>query len=204
MIWHTDGMGTRFYLPGQDFARLEALHGEWLRVNEHRWVEAEAIVPTKGEVLYDFRTPVLSSKQLAECDAVDKGAIRGAWDIGSNLRIYEFTCSPPGRFHAESLWFTLNKQAAEFAPIGIEEAVGPQTGGKAAGLYNARFEASLGLLVTSKFVGAGDCGLTATYAATPSGFVLAERREARHCVGLLTGDWVRTYRSPSVILPEHW
>lgn len=205
LIWVDDGMGDRYYLPGQDFREVEALHQEWLANASVRWAQQEAILPTKGVRLSNFRAAVLTEKQLADCKAANKGSIKAAWDIGDQLRLYEYTCSEKGSFYPETLWFTQNKQNGILSPIGIAEAVGPKVEGKAAGLYNAYFDESLGLLVTSKWANlSGDCGQTATYAATPSGFVLAQRREVRHCVGLFRGDWIRTYRSPSVILPEVW
>jgi hypothetical protein len=205
LIWVEDGLKDRYYVPGQDFPDVEALHQLWLAKFPVRWAQQEAILPAKGVRLMNFRSPILTDQQLADCKAADKGSIKAAWDIEGQLRLYEYACSDKGSFHPESLWFTNNRQNGKLVPIGISEAVGPQEDGKAAGLYNAYFEESLGLLVTSKLGNpSGDCGLTATYAATPSGLVIAERREARHCIGLFSGDWIRTYRSPAVILPEYW
>lgn len=205
LIWVEDGMGYRYYVPGKDFAEVQGLYQEWLAKVPARWAQQEAIMPAKGIRLSNFRSPLLSEKQLADCQAANKGNVSAAWDIGNQLRLYEYACSEKGSFYPETLWFTQNRQNGKLSPIGIAEAVGPKEDGKAAGLYSAYFEESLGLLVTSK-VGnpSGDCGLSATYAATTSGFVLAQRREARHCVGLFRGDWIRTYRSPAVILPEVW
>jgi hypothetical protein len=201
---HKDNDGTQYYLPGGDFYMLEDLHQQWLEAYPVRLVQQEPIAPTKAIALTNFRSPILTDVQLAECTAANKGSIEAAWDVGSRLRLLRYACSAKGSFHAETLWFTQDKQNGQFAPIGVDEAVGPPTNGKAAGLYNAYFEPSQGLLVTRKSAGSDDCGLVAVYAATPSGFVLAERREARHCIGLFGGDWVRTYGSPAIIMPDHW
>ena len=205
MIWLQDeGDNTRYYFPGQNFAEVEELHQKWTKKYPVRWVQEEAIMPTKAARLHNFRAPNLDAKQVAECDDQAKGSVKAAWDIGATIRLFEYTCSAPGGFHADSLWFLLDKLNGRFSAIGLDEATGPKTEGKAAGLHNAYFDESLGLLVTRKISGTKDCGLSATYAATPSGFVLAVRHEALHCVGLFTGDWIQTYRSSAVILPEHW
>lgn len=205
IIWFEDqGDGTRYYLPGQNFAAVEELYQQWLGKFPVRWTQEEAIIPTKPVRLHNFRAPVLSADQIAECEAPTKGNVEAAWDLSSQIRLFRYDCSAPDSFYADSLWFLLNKHSGALFAIGIDEATGPKTDGKAAGLHNAYFEASQGLLVTRKTAASGDCGLVATYAATPSGFVLAERREARHCIGLFSGDWIRTYRSSAVILPDHW
>ena len=204
MLTYKDGDETVYFLPGRDFPRLEALHRQWLRAYPVRLAQQEPIMPLNGARLQNFRSPILTDAQLAECTAPNKGSIEAAWDVGGNFRLLRYVCSPKGEFKAEMLWFTLDKQQGKLTPIGIDEAVGPKTDGKAAGLYNAYFEPSQGLLVTRKSAGSDDCGLLAVYAATPSGFVLAERREARNCIGLYSGDWVQTYRNPAVIMPEYW
>lgn len=206
MIWLQDeGDGTRYYLPGQGFAAVEALHRQWRAEFPVRLMQEEAIKPAKAVRLHDFLAPALTAEQLAECEEPGRGRVEAAWDVGGNLRLFQYACSAVGRFYPDSLWFMLDKPSGRLSPIGIDEATGPKTDGKAAGLHNAYFDENKGLLVTRKYVDASrNCGLSATYAATPSGFVLAVRREARHCVGLLTGDWIQTYRSPAVILPEQW
>lgn len=205
LIWTEDGLGDRYYVPGQGFAAVEALHQQWLSKAHPRWAEQEAIMPTKGVRLHNFRAPALSKDQLADCKAVNRGMAKAAWDVGTQLRLFEYACSDKGSFYPETLWFTQTKQDGKIVPVGLAEAVGPTTDGKAAGLYNAYFEESLGLLVTRKLANpAGDCGLSATYVATGTGFALAERREARHCLGLFQGDWIRTYRNSAVIMPEVW
>jgi hypothetical protein len=205
MIWFEDeGDRTSYYLLGQNFDAVEELYKRWLGKFPVRWTQEEAIIPTKALRLQNFRAPILSGDQIAECEAPSKGDVEAAWDVSSQIRLFKYDCSAPNSFYADSLWFLQDKESGTFSAIGIDEATGPKTDGKAAGLHNPHFEASQGLLVTRKISAAGDCGLIATYAATPSGFVLAERREARHCIGLFSGDWIRTYRSSAVILPEHW
>ena len=204
MIWLQDERDTRYYFPGQNFAEVEQLHQKWTEKYPVRWVQAEAIVPTKAVLLNNFRAPILETRQIAECDDPAKGTVKSAWDIGASIRLFQYACSAPDGFHSDSLWFLLDKPTGRFSAIGLDEATGLQTEGKAAGLHNAYFDDGLGLLVTRKFSGTKDCGVSATYAATPSGFVLAVRREARHCAGLFIGDWIQTYRSPGVILPDHW
>lgn len=204
MLLHDDADGTRYYLPGEHFDLLEDLYRRWLKAYPVRLVQQEPVIPTKGIELGGFLVPKLSDAQLAECDAPDKGSVEAVWEIGGNYRLFRYACSAKGRFHAEKLWFTMDNGSNKISAIGIKEAVGPKTDGKAAGLYNTYFEPSQGLLVTRKLAGSDDCGLVAVYAANGSGFTLAERREVRHCVGLFAGDWVRTYRDPSIIMPEHW
>lgn len=56
-----------------------------------------------------------------------------------------------------------------------------------------------GLLTTRKLDNpAGDCGLAAIYAATPSGFVLVERREMPVCHNLGIAHWIRTNHADTV------
>jgi hypothetical protein len=204
MLIHKDTDGTNYYLPGRDFRPLENLHRQWLKAYPVRLVQQEPIMPVKGLALSNFRAPILSDEQLVRCTAADKGRIEAAWDVGTQFRLFRYACSAKVRTHAQTLWFTQDKQSGQFDPVGIAEAVGPATNGKAAGLFDAYFEPSQGLLVTKKSGASEDCGLLAVYAATPSGFVLAERRQALNCVGLFGGDWVRTYRDPGVIMPDHW
>lgn len=204
MLTYKDGDETVYYLPGRDFPRLEALHRQWLRAYPVRLSQQEPIMPVKGVRLHSFRAPTLTETILAECTSPNKGIVDAAWDVGVGFRLLRYVCSPKGRFSAEMLWFTMDKQNGKLTPIGLDEAVGPKADGKAAGLYHAYFEPTQGLLVTRKSAGSDDCGLLAVYAATSSGFVLAERREARHCIGLYSGDWVQTYRNPAFIMPEHW
>ena len=205
MIWlQVDGDRKRYFFPGQNFAEVEQLHQAWTKKYPVRWVEAQTITPTKAVRLSNFTAPILDAKQIAECDDPAKGNVKSAWDIGATIRLFQYACSAPGGLHSDSLWFLLDKPTGRFSAIGLDEATGLQTEGKAAGLHNAYFDDGLGLLVTRKFSGTKDCGVSATYAATPSGFVLAVRREARHCAGLFIGDWIQTYRSPGVILPDHW
>lgn len=206
MIWLEDqGDGTRYYLPGQNFAAVESLYRQWVNRFPVRWAQQEPVMPVKAERLSNFRAPILTHEQIAECEDPNKGRAEAGWDLDGRLRLFRYACSQSGRFHPESLWFILDKQSGSFSAIGIDEATGPKTDGKSAGLHNAYFDESKGLLVTRKYASAGqDCGLSATYAATPSGFVLAVRSEAQHCIGLFTGDWIQTYRSPAIILPEQW
>jgi hypothetical protein len=204
LVWHDDTDETRYYLPAQGFKAVETVYNQYAEKFSARWVEQEAIMPTKGVRLLNYRAPLLTEEQLSDCTSEDKGSLKAAWDVGTQFRLFKYACSPKGAFSPETLWFTQRKQTGKLVPIGLAEAVGPKTDDKAAGLYNAYFEESQGLLVTRKFGPSDDCGLSATYAATPSGFVLAIRREARHCVGLFTGDWITTYRSSAVIMPDHW
>ncbi|WP_430443838.1 hypothetical protein [Sphingorhabdus contaminans] len=204
MLSYKDADDTVYYLPGRDFPRLEALHRQWLGTYQVRLVQQEPIMPEKGTMLHDYRAPALTNTQLAECTAPNKGSVDAAWDVGDRFRLLRYVCSPAGKFNAEMLWFTLDKQGGKLTPIGVDEAIGPKADGKAAGLYNAYFEPTQGLLITRKSAGSDDCGLLAVYAATSSGFILVERREARNCIGLYRGDWVRTYRNPAVIMPDYW
>jgi hypothetical protein len=204
MLWHRDGDGSRYYLPGKNFATLEALYRSWQKAFPITLVQQEPIVPAKAVELGGFVAPTLTDAQLAQCDAPDKGIVEAAWQTGGQFYIFRYRCSTGTGLRPQSLWFTQQVGRRSFDAIGLPEAVGPKTDGKAAGLFNAYFEPTQGVLVTRRSSGSPDCGRLAVYAATPSGFVPALRHEARRCAGLFPGDWVRTFRNPAVMLPEAW
>jgi hypothetical protein len=204
MLWHQDNDGSRYYLPGKDFAQIESLMRQWREKFSVRLVQQEPIVPTKAIALGGFVTPELTEAQLTGCKAPKKGDIEAVWAVGGEFYLLRYTCSTNGSALPLTLWFTQDKKSGKLEGIGIDEAVGPKINDKAAGLYNAHFEPTQGVLVTRKVYSSRDCGSVAVYAATPSGFLLAERREARHCIGLFERDWIRAYRNPAIVLPGVW
>ncbi|TAG01934.1 MAG: hypothetical protein EAZ43_10565 [Betaproteobacteria bacterium] len=204
MLWHQDNDGSRYYLPGKDFAQIESLLRQRRKNFSVPLVQQEPIVPTKAAALGGFVTPELTEAQLTGCKAPNKGDIEAVWAIGGEFYLLRYTCSINGSARPLTLWFTQDKKSGKLVGIGIDEAVGPRINDKAAGLYNAHFEPTQGLLVTRKIDSTRDCGAVAAYAATPLGFLLAERREARHCIGLFERDWIRTYRNPAIVLPKGW
>lgn len=201
MLWHQESDGSRYYLHGKGFAQVESLQRQWCEKHPVRPIPQELIVRAKAAELGGFVAPASTDGQLAGCKAPNQGSIEAVWEIGGEFYLLRYTCSPKGSFFPETLWLTQDKKSGKLAGIGIDEAVAPKVDDKAAGLYDAHFEPTQGLLVTRKSNGSPDCGLVAVYAATPSGFVLAERREARQCIGLFERDWIRTYRNPAIVLP---
>jgi hypothetical protein len=204
MLWHQDNDGSRYYLPGKDFAQIESLLRRWRKNFSVPLVQQEPIVPTKAAALGGFVTPELTEAQLTGCKAPNKGDIEAVWAIGGEFYLLRYACSTNGSARPLTLWFTQDKKSGKLVGIGIDEAVGPRINDKAAGLYNAHFEPTQGLLVTRNLHSSRDCGSVAVYAATPLGFLLAERREARHCIGLFERDWIRTYRNPATVVPGVW
>lgn len=204
LIWVKDSDGSRYYVPGQGFDLLEQTYAQWQSRYPVRILKQEPIQPSRAVPLPNFRAPVLTDSQSADCGS-SESSIEAAWDLNRQTRLFQYRCTNEAKFNPVSLWFMQDKRDSTVAPIGLADAVGELQDGGAAGLVGARFEPESGLLVTRKLSApSGDCGAVITYALTYSGFVLAQKNEVRHCVGLFSGDWVRTYRNPAIILPELW
>lgn len=205
LIWVKDSDGSRYYVPGQGFGLLEQTYGQWRHRYPIKVVQQEPILPSRAVPLSDYRAPVLNSGQAADCGSPENSRIAAVWDVDRQTRLLQYRCTNEAKFNPISLWYIQDKRDGELTPIGLAEAVGELQEGGVAGLVGARFEPETGLLVTRKLSAPlGDCGAVITYALTPSGYVLAQKNEARHCVGLFSGDWVRTYRDAGIILPAYW
>ncbi len=205
LIWVNDIDGSRFYVPGQGFGLLEQTYAQWQSRYPVRVVQQEPIMPSRAVRLANFRAPLLTDRQATDCGSSIDSRIEAAWELNGQTRLLQYRCANEAKFNPVSLWYIQDKRDGTLSPIGLAEAVGELQDGGAAGLVGARFVPEEGLLVTRKLSApSGDCGAVITYALTPSGFLLAQKSEARHCVGLFSGDWVRTYLNPSVMLPDYW
>lgn len=205
LIWVKDSDGSRYYVPGQGFGLLEQTYAHWQSRYPVRIVQQEPIIPSRAVPLANYRAPLLNNSQAADCGSPQNDGIAAAWDLNGQTRLLQYRCTNEAKFNPVSLWFMQDKRDSTVVPIGLADAVGELQDGGAAGLVDARFEPETGLLVTRKLSApSGDCGAVIIYALTPSGFLLAHKSEARHCVGLFSGDWVRTYRNPAIILPKLW
>jgi Protein of unknown function (DUF1176) len=205
LIWINDSDGSRYYVPGQGFGLLEQTYTQWQSRYPIRIVQQELILPSRAIPLPDFRAPLLTEGQATDCGSSQNSRIKAAWDLNGQSRLLQYRCANEAKFNPVSLWFIQDKRDGALAPIGLPEAVGKVQDGGAAGLVGARFEPAKGLLVTRKLSApSGDCGAVITYAFTPSGFVLARKNEAHHCVGLFSGDWVRTYVDSRIMMPDYW
>jgi hypothetical protein len=204
MLWYEDTDGSRYYLPARDFGLLTRMHQRWLSAFPVRLVQQEPIAPTLGVERHNFRAPELTDAQMAGCDAPDRGTIEIVWDIGGHFNLLRYACEAKDNLRTEKLWFMQDTQRGTFTPIQLDQGPGRAPERPITGRYGGYFEPTLGLFVMGRSAASDDCGLVAVHAATASGFVLAERREAVHCAGLFGGDWVRSYANPAVMLPEHW
>jgi hypothetical protein len=205
LIWIKDSDGSRYYVPGQGFGLLEQTYAQWQSRYPVRIVQQEPIIPSRAVPLSNYRAPLLNDRQATDCGSSIDSPIKAAWDLNGQMRLLQYRCANEAKFNPVSLWYLQDKRNGALAPIGLAEAVGELHDGGAAGLVGARFVPEQGLLVTRKLSApSGDCGAVITYALTPSGFILVQKNEARHCVGLFSGDWVRTYRDAAFILPDYW
>jgi Protein of unknown function (DUF1176) len=205
LIWINDSDGSRYYVPGQGFGLLEQTYAQWQSRYPVRIVQQEPILPSRATPLPNFRAPLLTEGQATDCGSSENSRIEAVWDLIEQSRLLKYRCANEAKFNPISLWYIQDKRNGALAPIGLPEAVGELQEGGAAGLVGARFAPAAGLLVTRKLAApSGDCGAVITYALTPSGFLLAQKNEARHCVGLFSGDWVRTYADPRIMLPDYW
>lgn len=202
IIWFRDGNGMNYSFLGENFVHVESLYHEWQGKFRAQTLEINQGLPARAIELWDFNSPQLPRKRDDFCGEWQNAKIEAAWEFGNNSRLYKYSCEIVGDFNKLSLWFTL-AQRGRLMPIGVEGAIGEKLGDKAAGLFNAHFDETSGLLISRTYANAvPDCGLMAIYAATDAGFVLAQQREARNCFGLSSNNWIQTYRNRAIALPD--
>lgn len=199
-IHHRDG-GAGQPISRSGFRPMIRTLASWRKTARQREAAMPAVAPVPLPRWAVRAVPSAIARAEEHCPQGHIGASIQAWGVAGGPILWRAGCGDEG-LNPVSAWYL------QRSPDGVPQRAVFDDLGLSVAAYNSWYEESSGLLYMTHYFGGQfstgfeDCGVYRAYAWTGDRLVLVEKRAMPVCGhGLMTEDWITTYRSLRVPPP---